>query len=112
MFRGIRNERMTRVIYGIPFSSDITSYIDPESEYGYCDFITGEKLKYEDCDGLGVICFSDLPDGKNICKIESLIKEGYIGLLLDDDQHLSFSISSSQLLISKSFVADKIKTKL
>lgn len=98
LFNNIRNERISRVILGVSFSADINSYIDPDSEWGAVDFLSGEKLHFEDCDN-GVIRFIDLPEGKNICKLSSLINEGYSGVKLVDGTDLSFPITTNQLIV-------------
>lgn len=101
LFDEISNSRMTRTIIGCPSSTDITSYIDPENDWGSVDYLTGEKIKYEDCDN-GVIYFN-----QKMVKISSLKQIGVIGLRCES---LHRSLDESNFIYNKEEFINKIKT--
>jgi len=75
----IKNERITRVIIGMPSSCDITSYIGPDDEWGATDCYDNKKITFEDVDD-GIIYFND---EEKFYKIGSLEKMGYNGIEVD-----------------------------
>ena len=101
LFDEISNNRIARTIIGCPSSTDITSYIDPESDWGAVDYLTGEKIKYEDCDN-GVIYFN-----QKIIKISSLKQIGVVGLRCES---LHRSLDESNFIYNKEEFINKIKT--
>jgi len=101
LFDEINDSRITRTIIGCPSSTDITSFIDPESDWGGVDYLTGEKIKYEDCDN-GVIYFN-----QKMVKISSLKQIGVIGLRCES---LYRALNESNFVYSKEEFINKIKT--
>lgn len=72
----IKDNRITRTIFGLPSSCDITSYISPEDKWGAVDKLDGKKITSEDLDD-GVLY---LTDEQAFYKIESLKNVGFEGM--------------------------------
>jgi hypothetical protein len=93
--------RITRTIIGLSSSTDITSWIDPESDWGAVDYLTNDKIKYEDCDS-GLVYVSE-----KMVKFSSLKEIGIVGLRCESMYEL---LNESNFVFSKEEFIAKCKT--